>query len=103
MKINIEFPTLESALIAFNEKGEEYYPEEREIACVASKPCPDCQQRVYFLLPMSATQAYSINHHVGQSFPMLNADQRERFITGYCVPCWNDLFAYVDDQLDDDE
>lgn len=101
MKINIEFPTLESALIAFNEKGEEYYPEEPEIACVASKPCPECQQHVYFLLPFSATQAYQISHNVNNSFPMLDRDQRERFITGYCVPCWDNLSAYVDDHDDE--
>ena len=103
MTKNIEFPNLESALLAYSQDGDEYYPDEPEVACVRSKACPDCKEHAYFLVPVSATLAYAVSHHVGQSFPMFNADQRERFITGYCAPCWNDLFAYVDDQLDDDE
>ena len=103
MTKNIEFPTFESALIAFNKDGYSYYPNETEIACVESKACPDCQSRVYFLVPVSATLAYAISNHVTESFPMLDNHQRERLITGYCFGCWNDLFSYMNSELDDDD
>jgi hypothetical protein len=102
MTKNIEFPNLESALLAYSQEGDEYYPDEPEVACLRSKLCPDCGGSAYFLVPVSATVAFAITHHVTNSFPMMNRDQRERFITGYCVPCWDNLFAKFDEELDEE-
>jgi hypothetical protein len=61
-------------------------------AC-ASRACPTCKQSAYFALPISAIKAYEAGALIQQAFPFLSADQRERFMTGYCQKCWNELFA----------
>lgn len=34
-------------------------------------------------------------------FPDMSTDDRERFISGTCAPCWTALFAYLDEEDDD--
>lgn len=62
------------------------------MAC-ASLICPTCKEPAYFALPVSAIKAYEAGALIQQAFPFLSADQRERFMTGYCQKCWDELFA----------
>ena len=100
MTKNIEFPSLESALDEYYKDDTEYYPDEPRVGVIESKCCPVCVTSVFFLVPVSAVNAYTLGRVVQDAFPMLNRDQRERLVTGYCATCWDNLFANLEPNTD---
>lgn len=62
---------------------------------IPTLPCPGCGQRINVACTreqadeMSSPRCRDIN----QVFPELDCDTHERFISGYCPPCWDKLFS----------
>ncbi len=67
-----------------------------------SLPCPMCGNSLTVELPTSNLFAYNQGASLTEVFPELAPAERERFITGTCGTCWNAMFAF-DDEEDDDE
>jgi hypothetical protein len=59
---------------------------------VSSLPCPDCKQTLVVALRSDHLYKYNQGAHITEVFPGMSDDDRERFITGYCGPCWDVLF-----------
>lgn len=63
---------------------------------ITSKPCPDCRETIQVNVAESQLAAYNAGAHIQYAFSNMDADTRERFITGYCSPCWDKLFGKED-------
>lgn len=55
-------------------------------------PCPDCKSQEVYLVPEASISAYDAGAFMQEAFPMLNAGQRERLISGICSPCFDKMF-----------
>jgi hypothetical protein len=62
---------------------------------VTSAACPECKEPG---LTAHITGAQMFLYHQGammhEVFADHNADTRERFISGFCAPCWDKMFAF---------
>ena len=67
-----------------------------------SLPCPMCKESITIELPTSRLFAYNNGASLHEVFPDSTPDVRERFITGTCGTCWNAMFAFDDEEGDDD-
>lgn len=56
---------------------------------VESLPCPMCQNHLELRLAGSQVFAYYNACHVQEVLPDTTPENRERFISGICPPCWN--------------
>lgn len=67
---------------------------------IESPPCPGCG--VQLLVDVSLEQARELLEPEGrliqQIFPHWSPSLRERFITGYCQPCWDTDIAEPEDK-----
>jgi hypothetical protein len=63
-----------------------------------SLPCPQCQQVLTTEIPSQQLFLYNQNAPIGKVLPDLSLEDRERFISGYCQPCWNNLFPNEDEE-----
>ena len=70
---------------------------------VSSLACPDCKQVLTVQLPGHLLYQYNIGADITEVFPTMSADDRERFITGYCGPCWTAIFGEDDEDDEGDE
>jgi hypothetical protein len=71
---------------------------------VTSKPCPSCGGTTKIVVNRDGYLAWSRGDTLIQrAMPELSADDRERLITGFCTPCWDEMFAEPEDDDDDDE
>lgn len=62
-----------------------------------SKPCPDCGQiLVVEVTQEQFTRLAEGRDHIQNILPELSASSRERFISGYCGPCWDRMFEGSD-------
>lgn len=55
--------------------------------------CPMCKQTAEIPLPADGLYEYRKGAHVQKAFPDMNADDRERLISGTCPSCWNKMFG----------
>lgn len=62
-----------------------------------SIPCPSCNQVLTTKLPSQQLFYYNQSAPIAQVFPDLSLGDRERFISGYCQPCWESLFPEEDE------
>lgn len=74
------------------------------MATIVSKPCPQCRQVVAFEVTEDCYQRYLEWKKPGSDLiqnllPELDHTQRERLMTGYCDPCWKELFAGEEEAL----
>jgi hemolysin-activating ACP:hemolysin acyltransferase len=60
--------------------------------------CPDCGIVNEFVVSSPSLQMWVRGDLIQDAFPELTADQREQFITGYCDPCWQKMWAYLNDE-----
>ena len=58
---------------------------------VESLPCPMCASKEILQLTGTQIPAYHNNALIQEVLPELHAETRERFISGVCPPCWDDL------------
>jgi len=70
---------------------------------VESLPCPKCQTTLAVFIDSEMLYKYNQNAPIGLVLPHLSLEDRERFISGYCPECWNNLFPDEDDEEGDDE
>ena len=65
---------------------------------ISSLPCPKCED----ILTLEIAGARLFRFHQGGSISEVLPDEplatRERFITGYCEPCWDELFPDEDEE-----
>lgn len=65
-----------------------------------SKPCPGCNYTTLVFVTPPQMFAYNQGAYIQDVLPTYENDVRERFISGYCADCWNDLFAYDEEEED---
>jgi len=63
---------------------------------ITSKRCPRCKSTKQLEVSFAQLLQYERGAQIQDAFPHLSADDRERFITGYCPKCWNSIFHNVD-------
>jgi predicted RNA-binding Zn-ribbon protein involved in translation (DUF1610 family) len=59
---------------------------------VSSLPCPQCGESLTLTITGPQLWAYNQGGYITDVFPDMDADNRERFISGVCPPCWNMMF-----------
>jgi hypothetical protein len=59
---------------------------------IRSRSCPHCHESIKVEVPDEGIKAFQEGAFIQDAFPELDAATRERFITGYCGPCWDRLF-----------
>ncbi len=64
---------------------------------IVSLPCPDCNTTVTFEIDGSFLFLAQRGGSVQDVLPDKSADDRERFVSGYCAPCWSAMFGGDDD------
>lgn len=64
---------------------------------VASNPCPTCGDVFKTIITPDKLYAYNQGAYVQDVLAHLTMDVRERFISGYCTECWDNLFAWDDE------
>lgn len=70
---------------------------EEGIYLVDSLPCPKCGDVLTTQLEGAKLFAYNQGAYIQDVFPNLSAGDRERFMTGVCNPCWQQMFMYMDE------
>jgi hypothetical protein len=68
---------------------------------VSSLACPTCGEILTVELPGSLLYAYNTGAYIYEVFPDMSPDDRERFITGWCGPCWYDIFDEDQEEYDE--
>jgi hypothetical protein len=58
-----------------------------------TKKCPRCGETETLRLDAAALEAWQGGMLIQKAFPELDADTRERMISGYCNPCWDIVFC----------
>ncbi len=64
---------------------------------IQTLPCPQCKSVAVYYVTLEQYNKFNNGERVQNAFPDLNADQRERFITGICSNCWNDMFSGLEE------
>ena len=60
---------------------------------IHSLPCPGCGDRITIAATVQQFVAYmSRDQFVQNVFPELDDDTRERFISGVCPTCWEEMY-----------
>lgn len=62
-----------------------------ENAVISSK-CPMCSNIQKIEVKTRDVVEWNRGKHIQYAFPYLDASQREALISGYCEPCWDDLW-----------
>jgi hypothetical protein len=71
--------------------------------------CPICHVRADLEVPELGYEAWKNGTLIQDAMPELTMDQREQLMTGFCIPCWNTMFAadpeaeYVEPPMTDEE
>jgi hypothetical protein len=68
---------------------------------IQSKLCPGPSHEGPLTLVVEVTeeayQRWLAGAYIQDVFPDLSLDDRERFISGYCTPCWDQLFPFPEE------
>ena len=59
-----------------------------------SLPCPKCGDKIKVEIEGRQLHNYHNNSMIDEVLPDLTPEDRERFITGICPPCWDKMFEY---------
>ena len=65
---------------------------------IQSRDCPRCGDIKQLEVSQGGLDRYKVGEHAQNAFPELDADDRERLITGICPGCWTALFGEPDDE-----
>lgn len=71
---------------------------EEGLYSVESLPCPKCESSMKTELTGRQLHAYRNDNLIDEVLPDLNPGDRERFITGICPPCWDEMFQYEEEE-----
>tara|TARA_B110000503_G_C6906558_1_gene312883 strand:- start:335 stop:586 length:252 start_codon:yes stop_codon:yes gene_type:complete len=63
---------------------------------VSSLPCPNCDSVLSLEITPDKLYAYNQGAYAQDVLSAYDADTRERFITGICGTCWNEMFGEPD-------
>jgi hypothetical protein len=73
--------------------------EDLEWYTVTSHPCPTCKETTSLKITPDKLYAYNQGAYAQDVLSNYEPDVRERFISGMCGPCWNELYS---DDWDDE-
>lgn len=65
---------------------------------VDSLPCPECNTVLTVEVDSTSVFLYHQGASIEAVLSDLNDDEREQFISGYCEPCWDNLFPDLDEE-----
>ena len=65
--------------------------------------CPFCGKTAIVEVPTDGFIAWQGGATVQRAFPNLDADTRERLVSGICPTCWDKMFSVPDDDEDDED
>jgi len=65
---------------------------------VMTKVCPQCGQTATVTVNEEDWRKYLKGMLMQEALPYLTADIRERFVSGYCPNCWNEIFKDIEDE-----
>ena len=65
--------------------------------------CPFCGKTAIVEVPTDGFVAWQGGATVQRAFPNLDADTRERLVSGICPTCWDKMFSVPDDDEDDED
>lgn len=68
---------------------------------VDSLPCPNCQDTLTIELDGANVFLYHRGASSEEVLEHLSLDDRERFISGYCGPCWDEVWG--EDEEEEEE
>lgn len=64
--------------------------------------CPFCGKTATVEVPVDGFIAWQFGATVQRAFPNLDANTRERLVSGICPTCWDKMFSVPDDDEDDE-
>lgn len=65
---------------------------------LTTRPCPDCKSVAVFTISNEEYKALMANEvSIQRAVPSLTAEQRERFLTGLCGPCYDTMCEGLED------
>ena len=64
--------------------------------------CPMCGDVKFFNLPADEFKTWQDGELIQRALPDLDANDRERLISGICPTCWDKMFSFPDDEEDDE-
>jgi hypothetical protein len=67
---------------------------------IKSLPCPACSEVLTLEIDGSLLYQYNRGASITTVLPDETPTTRERFISGYCEPCWVSIFGEDDDEDD---
>jgi len=82
-------------------KSEEFFNPHRY--ALTTIPCRDCGQSAIITVLAEQLFQYNQGAEMRNAFPTLSAAERERLLSGYCEPCWDELFPATGEDEDDEE
>lgn len=62
--------------------------------------CPICASEKSIPVVSTDYKAWQNGAFVQNAFPYLDDDNRERLVTGTCNECWDNMFAFEDDDAE---
>lgn len=63
--------------------------------------CPSCREQYEVTAPTDGLHAWSDGTLIQNALPDLTPSQREGLITGTCQTCWDEMWAYLEDEDDE--
>jgi hypothetical protein len=69
-----------------------------EVSTQLKVTCPDCRNVSELEVSTPALQMWQRGDLIQDAFPQLTPFHREQLITGYCDPCWQKMWAYLNDE-----
>lgn len=65
--------------------------------------CPMCGDTAILSLPEAGYEAWQNGAMIQNALPDLDADDRERLISGICPSCWDKMFGAPDEEDEDED
>jgi len=65
--------------------------------------CPFCGKTAIVEVPTDGFIAWQGGATIQRAFPKLDADTRERLVSGICPTCWDKMFSVPDDDEDEED
>lgn len=69
---------------------------------LTSRYCPSCGSQCTVEISEAQATAYRNGAYIQDILVEYPASTRERFISGYCAGCWEELFGDFDEEGEDD-